>query len=272
MTVDPADLAGALPAPEGTALFLDFDGTLVDIAETPDGVVVPSGLRDLLARLTRATGGALALVSGRSVAAIEGFLPGYDGVIIGGHGAETRRDGRVVRHRFAGSAALGEISAAAESFVHGKDGLLAERKPTGIVLHYRRAPGRQSEVEAFMQRIADAHEGVELHRAKMAAELRPDDIGKDQAVAALMAKPPFAGKTAVFFGDDATDEPAMRFCVESGGTACKVGDGTSGAPHRLAFPEHVRAALGIWAQRGGHHAKRADGATDRRIEPDSDRG
>ena len=261
----PRDLAQALPDPGGAALFLDFDGTLVDIAETPDGILVPPGLPDLLAQLSRATGGALAIVSGRSVAAIEGFLPGFSGTVIGGHGAETRQDGRLTRHAFAGSAALRDITAAAEDFARGKDGVLAERKPTGVVLHYRRAPDRQAEVETFLQGLADAQDGIELHHAKMAAELRPDDIGKDRAVAALMEKRPFARKTALFIGDDATDEPAMRFCVEIGGTACKVGEGTSGAPHRLAAPEQVRAALRLWAERGAQDDAAEHGTTDRRI-------
>ena len=248
--LSPTALAEGLPAPGRAALFLDFDGTLVDIAETPDGVDIPQELPDLLDRLLRATGGALALVSGRSVGAIEGFLPGFGGVIVGGHGAETRRGSRLDRHSVADCAALGAMIAAAEGFVQGKPGLLVERKPTGVVLHYRLAPERQAEVESFASGLAQARAGVELHRAKMAAEIRPVDIGKHIAVATLMDSPPFAGRSAVFFGDDVTDEPAMRFCLEKGGAACKVGFGASGAAYRLTCPAQVRAALGIWAEGG----------------------
>lgn len=266
-------ILAALPNPAQAALFLDFDGTLVDLAQTPDGITVPPGLPDLLVRLSTVTGGALALVSGRAVQAIEGFLPGFNGTIVGGHGAEVRRAGKLWRHPFAGSAALVQMTRAVQSLAQTHPGLLAEPKPTGVVLHFRRVPEMAQEMAERMQDIRAPHKGVDLHHAKMAIELRPDDIGKARAVADLLKKAPFAGRSAVFFGDDATDEPAMRLCVETGGTACKVGEGKSGAPLRATSPDIVRAALRRWAQ-GGTQNDRPDRhrPTDHDFEQDPDRG
>ncbi|KIQ68837.1 trehalose-phosphatase [Wenxinia marina] len=229
-----------------STLLLDFDGTLVDIAETPDGVLVDAGLPDLLARLSDATGGRIALVSGRAVADVGGFLPDFDGLIIGGHGAERREDGHVRRHPAADSPALPEIVEAAEGFAAGRDGLIVERKPTGIVVHYRRRPDAAEGVLAFVAGLAELHDGFELHEAKMAAELRPEGIGKDAAIADLMSEPRFAGTIPIFFGDDATDEPALVWVAEAGGVAVKVGEGESAAPLRLADPAAVRALLDHW--------------------------
>lgn len=260
--------AGALPRPARAALFLDFDGTLVDLAPTPDGIVVPPGLPHLLEVLSDRTGGALALVSGRSVEALSGFLPGFDGPMVGGHGAQLRLDGQVTQHAFAQSDALRRITEAAQRFAAQHDGLLAEPKPTGVVLHYRGAPAREAEVLAFAGALAEATAGIELHDAKMAAELRPEDVGKDRAVAHLLGKAPFHGRVAVFCGDDATDEPAMRLAVALGGTACKIGHGDSVAPLRVARPADLLAALQLWSEGETSH----DRTPDRRIEPDPDRG
>ena len=244
--LSPDELAQRLPPVGEAALFLDFDGTLVDIAETPTGIAIPDDLSDLLAALSERLDGALALVSGRSVAMIEDFVPAYSGDIAGGHGAERRESGRLHQHAFAGSRALAEITTSVQDFASRHDGLIAEEKPTGVVLHYRRAPQLEEAALAHMHSLAAAHDGIELHRAKMAAELRPDDTGKDRAVSEMMARQPYADRRAVFFGDDATDEPAMRFCVVHGGTACKIGDGESAAPLRIGSPPELRAALSRW--------------------------
>ncbi len=246
--LDAHSVAAALPAPEQAAILLDFDGTLVDLAQTPDGIVVPDDLPDLLGALDRVTGGAIALVSGRSVAALEGFVPQYKGVILGGHGAERRDDAGLWRHPLAGSDTLAQLIAGAQRIAALDPGLLCEPKPTGVVLHYRRAPEFEAWVRGEMQALAAPFSGLDVHFAKMAVELRPDDIGKDRASVELLSKSPFAGRRAVFCGDDATDEPAMRLCVEAGGTACKVGSGASGAPLRIADPTMLRAALWQWTQ------------------------
>ena len=248
------DLVAALPPLHETAVFLDFDGTLVDLAETPDGIAVPEDLPDLLDRLTEVTGGALALVSGRSVGALEEFLPSFDGVIIGGHGAEQRIDGLLETHPLAGSESLGQLTRAVEALARQHPGTIAERKPTGVVLHYRRVPDLEARLVSRMSDLAATHPGIELHRAKMALELRPDDIGKDIAVGLLRSRQPFDCKKAILFGDDATDEVAMRYLLDHGDLACKVGTGETGAPLRAKDPTELRAALWMWTSGEGSKA------------------
>ncbi|WGW05811.1 trehalose-phosphatase [Tropicibacter oceani] len=241
-------LVTSLPPVGGAAVLLDFDGTLVDLAPTPEAITVPADLPDLLRALGDATQGALALVSGRSIAALERFVPGFDGVILGGHGAE-RRDGQGLwRHPLAGSDTLARLIAGARRLADTHPALNCEEKPTGVVLHYRRAPEQETRIRHEMTALAAPFDGLDVHFAKMAVELRPDDIGKDRATRDLLNKAPFAGRSAVFCGDDATDEPAMRLCVETGGTACKVGEGPSAAPLRVADPQTLRAALWAWTQ------------------------
>ena len=243
-------LSEPVPPLDKTALFLDFDGTLVDIAPTPDGISVPSTLSSLLRQLYDACGGAIAIVSGRAVADLEAFLPNYVGTIVGGHGAEFRRDGILRQHAITGNRALPELCAEASRYVQDKPGLIVEQKPTGLVLHYRKAPDLHRDVEQFMSQLATSIDGLELHQAKMAIELRPDDIGKDKAVSHLVQTAPFLGKKAVFFGDDATDEPAMGSVLEAGGMACKVGGGESCAPVRFQSPSDVRRFLQDWIGAG----------------------
>ncbi len=260
--------AAQLPRIERAALFLDFDGTLVDLAETPGGIHVPEQLGPLLDRLSVRLGGALALVSGRKISDIERFLPGYDGVIVGGHGAERRVDGNVIRHPLAGSAALDTMTRATHVLAEAHPGFLVEDKPTGVVLHYRQAPDLAELARLRMAEISAPFSGIDLHLAKMAVELRPDDIGKDRAVAYLLDTKPFRGRLPVMLGDDATDEPAMRLCVEGGGTALKIGEGATDAPHRLPDPAATLALLAEWAEAGGPYGR----TPDRHIKSDSDRG
>lgn len=241
-----AEQAPDLPPPDRIALFLDFDGTLVDLAETPQGVRVPADLELLLSDLTRATEGALAIVSGRSVDQILGFLPGYSGVIAGGHGAETFRNGEKRLHPLAGSPEVADAIRRAHAFAGSDNRLLVEEKPSGVVLHYRQAPDRAQAVLTEMQAIVEGSEALVVSRAKMAVEIRPVDASKDRAVARLAAEPPFAKREGWFFGDDDTDEDAMRWMLGQGGRAVKVGEGDTVAPHRVPGPGAVTALLRRW--------------------------
>ena len=228
--------------PPDAALFLDFDGCLVEIAPRPDAVVVTQALRDRLAALTRRQGGALALISGRDVADLRGHLGGFEGIIAGSHGSElSLSPGRIaLLHGAAFDVAA--LHAAAHDRAGPHPGLLVEEKPHGVALHYRDAPDLRGYVEAVMDDLARAHPQLMLQPAKMALELRPAGVGKDSAMAHLMGLPPFAGRIPVFAGDDTTDEPAMAEAQSRGGFAIKIGDGPTAAAHRLPDP----AALAAW--------------------------
>lgn len=238
------DIQALMPPLSEAALFLDFDGTLVDIAPRPDAIEIPPGLPRLLSDLRAACEGAVAVISGRRMEDISGFLPDLGPPLVGGHGAEWWLPGEEPSaHPLAGSEALARVTREARQLAARYAGLLPEEKPTGVVLHYRADPELEPIAEKAVRDWAAAHAGFEVHRAKMAVELRPDDVGKDSAVARLMGKPPFSGRKAAFFGDDATDEPAIGWAEAHGGLGVKVGPGETRARIRLSSPADVRALL-----------------------------
>lgn len=203
------------------ALFLDFDGTLVELADAPGAIAVPKGLKPLLDRLAERLDGRLAIVSGRAVDDLQGHLGGCAAAIAGSHGAELLyADGR----RIPVSAPPGLAGAREEirRFAAGSAGLLVEDKPAGIALHYRLAPERGRSVEDFIEDLA-GRSGLALQRGKMVAELRPVGADKGAALRRLMAEPPFAGARPVFVGDDLTDEHAFEAAAALGGEGVLVG-------------------------------------------------
>ena len=216
-----ADRAPPLSLLDGAALFLDFDGTLVELAETPDSIRVPGALRALLDRLSRKLEGRLAIVSGRAIADLDLYV-GTAGIsVAGSHGLELRApDGRVTQPPPV--AALEDARIEVASFAVGREGLLVEEKPASVALHYRRAPALEGEVAAFMAGLAE-RTGLAVQAGKMVAELRPPGPTKGDAVVALMAEPAFEGARPVVVGDDITDEDAFEAAVRLGGDGVLVG-------------------------------------------------
>jgi trehalose 6-phosphate phosphatase len=203
------------------ALFLDFDGTLVELAEAPGAISVPTGLGPLLDRLSARLEGRLAVVSGRALEDLQGHLGGSAAVLSGSHGAElSYSDGRSIP--VSAPPGLAEARESIRRFAAGGEGFLVEDKPAGVALHYRLAPERAEEADAFLEALAE-RSGLALQRGKMVVELRPEGSDKGGAVRRLMAEPPFAGARPVFVGDDLTDEDAFRAAVALGGEGVLVG-------------------------------------------------
>jgi trehalose 6-phosphate phosphatase len=203
------------------ALFLDFDGTLVELADAPGAIAVPRRLRPLLDRLAEKLEGRLAIVSGRAIADLDSHLEGCAAVLSGSHGAELLYpDGR--RIPVAAPPGLGAAREAVHRFAAGSAGLLVEEKPAGVALHYRLAPEREAAVAAFIEDLA-GRSGLALQRGKMVAELRPAAADKGAALRRLMAEPPFAGTRPVFVGDDLTDEHGFDAAAALGGAGVLVG-------------------------------------------------
>jgi trehalose 6-phosphate phosphatase len=229
------------------AFFLDIDGTLLDIAPTPKAVHTAKADCKLVAALYDKAGGALALVSGRSLAMIDELFSPLRFPAAGQHGVE-RRDARGRVHRPSFSADV--LSRAAEtlrSFAERHAGLVFENKGYSMALHYRLAPHLAGAAHAVVREAARAvGEGVEVQRGKMVAELKPAGHDKGRAIEAFMREKPFAGRLPVFLGDDLTDEHGFRVVERLGGHAIKVGPGPSAARWRVAGPAAARAWLNEW--------------------------
>lgn len=236
------------PVAAESALFLDFDGVLVALADTPDSIDVPRDLAPLLNDLSAAFGGAVAVVSGRAAGTIERFLPDYGGDIIGSHGAERRLGGEAESHPLAGSEDVRKIQGVVRSFAALDPGFLVEDKPCGVVLHFRRNPDLHDEAHRFMESLGSHFPEFRIQPAKMAVEMKPGDVGKVASVRWLLERAPYQGRKPIYFGDDLTDEPAMEHCIAAGGTAVKVGEGETHAAYRLDSDADVRAVLAQWAR------------------------
>ncbi|UEM19860.1 trehalose-phosphatase [Skermanella mucosa] len=214
-----------LPAPSPDwALFLDFDGTLVDIAAQPDGVQVAPGLPELLTRLHGALGGAVALVSGRGLDDIDRLLGRLPLAAAGQHGLERRdAEGRRVTASI-DRTALAEITKGLEEFVAAHPGTRLEPKGMTVALHFRNAPEAEADARAatvaLMERFGD---GFHVQEGKMVLEVKPKGSTKGTVVEQLLAEPPFAGRTPVFVGDDVTDEDGFRVANAHGGLSIQIG-------------------------------------------------
>jgi trehalose 6-phosphate phosphatase len=231
------------PAPQPDwAYFLDVDGTLIDIADTPDAVHVDAALLDLIARLHRASGGAVALVSGRALADLQRRLGKLRLPLAGQHGLE-RRDaaGKLHLHR-APRASKRAIKAALAPVLARHPGLLLEDKGLALALHYRLAPHLAAYAQRLMARLA-ADSGLQLQHGKRVAELKPAGVDKGTAVTAYLAEAPFEGRRPVFIGDDLNDEHAFAEVNRRGGVSIKVGRGASCARCRLRDVAAVRTWL-----------------------------
>jgi len=238
------------------ALFLDFDGTLVDLAPQPDAVSVHPDLPDLLSRLRAGLDGALAIVSGRPVEEIDRQLAPLVLCVAGVHGVERRGvDGTLRR------IALGELDEAAvliDALCRRHPALRAEHKVGAVALHYRQAPELEEECLAVMtDALARCSEMALLH-GKMVLELKPARAAKGVAVSDFLEEPPFRSRRPWYFGDDVTDESAFEVVQSLGGVAVKVGEGRSLATHRLPDPDAARhwlsraaAALASYASSRG---------------------
>jgi len=228
------------PARAAWAYFLDVDGTLIDIAATPEAAHMDAALLMLIERLHAATGGAVALISGRSIADLVERLGPLRLPIAGQHGLE-RQDAegrRTIRSpRFAAAAAAKEALA---PVLARHPGLRLEDKGLTLALHYRQAPHLGAYVRRLMHRLAGP--GLEVQLGKCVAELKPAGIDKGSALAGYLEEPPFRGRLPVFIGDDRNDEHGFAEINRRGGISVKVGPGASCARYRL----HGVAAVRQW--------------------------
>ncbi|RST54523.1 trehalose-phosphatase [Variovorax sp. MHTC-1] len=219
------------------ALFLDFDGTLVAIAETPEAIDVPSALVPLLSDLSDLLDGALAVVSGRQIDVLDRFLAPLRLPAAGEHGVQRRdAEGRMQEQR---APDLKLVLDTANELARVYEGLLVERKHAAIALHYRLAPQLEAVCRDALLRVIDGQPQLELLHGKFVFEVKPAGVNKGIAIDAFLREAPFAGRMPVFAGDDTTDESGFAIVQPRGGVAIKVGSGPSLALHRLDSPRAV---------------------------------
>ncbi|MGB3165993.1 MAG: trehalose-phosphatase [Alteraurantiacibacter sp.] len=233
----------ALLAEGPMALFLDFDGTLVEIAETPDTIVVPGDLVARICALEKRLGGRLAVVSGRALDDLEKHTGALPVACAGSHGSDRRA---------ASGGTVGEppVSLAHEArqeiadFAERK-GFSLEEKTHGAALHYRADPSLEQAGLAFAEELAEKFD-LKVKRGKRVIELVADGSDKASAVRAFMDSKPFLSARPVFIGDDVTDEDGMRAAADLGGFGIAVGERESdNARYALASPAAVHHWLDL---------------------------
>lgn len=229
-----------LPQPGARwALFLDLDGTLVDLAPRPEQVELGPGTLALLREIERRLGGALAIVSGRPLAQIDAVLAPWTPAAAGEHGAFCRLpSGAVVTPDPPAVPAAWRIQA--EAWAAAFPGVLVEQKSSAIAVHFRLAPASGPTLRARMASLVAARsDAFVLSPAHMAWEIRPRGVHKGLAVERLMREEPMRGRLPIFVGDDVTDEDGMRAAEAMGGHGVHV--------HRC-FPEGA-AGVRAWLSR-----------------------
>jgi len=219
----------ALPPPPGVrvnaiALFLDVDGTLLEIEREPGAVHVSERLCEILADLKEAVGGALALVSGRSLQQLDRLFSPLRLSAAGLHGLERRNLRSEVVRAKPPPTLLEAARARLSAFADQHEGVLLEDKGLTLALHYRNAPEQQAAAARVAREAAAAsHGALGLLEGKMVYELKPPGCDKGQAIAAFMREAPFAGRQPVFAGDDVTDEAGFAIVNQLGGLSIRIG-------------------------------------------------
>lgn len=248
-------LPGAEPVPTPSwAYFLDFDGTLVRIAESPAEVEIDGGMRQMIASLHQASGGAVALITGRGIADVDRLFPGLRLAVAGQHGVERRNAaGETSRHPFP-SGRLDAVRHRLGEVVTRHPGLALEDKGLSLALHYRKAPQLASYSHRLVRSLVTGlGKSYCVQSGKRVVEIRPTGKDKGAAIQEFMMERPFRGRTPLFLGDDVTDEFGFAMVNRLHGHSVKVGPGPTKAHWRLRDVAAVRN----WLQHGSPAPERA---------------
>lgn len=235
--------------PANAAVFLDIDGTLVAHASRPGDVRIDDALRALLERVRDAAGGALAIISGRSLADIDALFAPARFAAAGQHGAERRSAGGALRFHAPLASRLEGQAGRLRELVRAHPALLLEEKGASLALHFRREPSLAALAESEVRRCVVAlGDDFELLAGKFVFEVKPSGKDKGTAIDEFMAEAPFAERRPVFVGDDLTDELGFERVNRIGGDSVKVGPGPTRARWRLEDAAAVRRWLAQLAE------------------------
>ena len=258
-------LRAVLASPREWALFLDIDGTLLQMAPTPDAVAVPPELPKLLAALAAGLEGALAIVTGRRVTEADRLLAPVKLIASGVHGTELRNDpdGPI---KMLAKPVPPEVIEMMTSVSQIADGILVEQKGSGAAVHYRNAPLAQRAIELEVARIIGRSSyDLVLRRGRKVLEAVPRGFSKGQALMDLMSRPPFKGRRPLMIGDDVGDEAALKAADALSGMGLKVaGEHFARREADFAGVKEVRTWLGDLSER--LQRERANGTAPARVE------
>jgi trehalose 6-phosphate phosphatase len=236
-----------VPCVEECAFFVDAEGAFLEHLSPQRLCRVDQGLRDALRALALRTGGATALVSGRSIATLDAnFAPLYLPTA-GLHGFERRTAGcRYARRALPSGLALGRARRWLAQIAHGDSRLELEDRRFALALHYRQAPDLEELIVHMVQAIADAMGGgFEVQRGQFVVEIHPGRVSKAHAVSEFMRELPFIGKRPIFVGHDLSNESAFKWVNEAGGLSVGVNvSPSSSARKRLSSIDEARSWLG----------------------------
>ncbi len=223
------------------ALFLDFDGTIVDIAPTPESISVPENLPSLLVALYEALGEAVAIITGRSIKQIDDLLDCAIPAIAGLHGLERRTTtGHIVRPDLPLDD-LQRVRRRLQEFATEHEGVIVEDKKYAVALHYRHAPSLADACRDVMNAaLKDNMDGWQAIEGKFIFDMRPRDSSKGAAIKEFMCEAPFRGRMPIFCGDDIADEDGFAVVNALGGLGILVGNRShTQAAVRVDTVEHL---------------------------------
>jgi trehalose 6-phosphate phosphatase len=227
---------------ERHAIFLDLDGTLAELVAHPDSVQVDRSTLRLLETLSEKVGGALAVVSGREIAVVDRLLRPLVLPVAGVHGLE-RRDARGVIHS-RDTADISSIDFDLEKAIGHEPGVVIERKPGAIAVHYRRRPELDRRCRDVVHGVVEKRPDLHLLQGKMVYEIMPRGSDKGGAIQAFLSESPFLGRRPIFAGDDVTDEAGFSVVNAQHGISIKIGAGESVARFRAHDVRQFRDWLG----------------------------
>ncbi|MGD9536086.1 MAG: trehalose-phosphatase [Alphaproteobacteria bacterium] len=229
------------------ALFLDIDGTILHLAETPDGVERSERVCRVLEAVLHCLRGAVALISGRRIDDLDRLFAPHTLPAAGLHGLE-RRDARGIVYAQAASETLDRLRLPLAHAARVNEGVILEDKGGALAVHYRRSPERAGEIRSLVDDLVRPFAG-ELHviHGKLVSEIKPRHADKGTAIREFMGEAPFVGHVPVFIGDDATDEDGFACVNALDGHAIRVGSGADTiARYSLAGVEEVVDWLEAW--------------------------
>jgi trehalose 6-phosphate phosphatase len=235
----------ALPPPSlEWCLFLDVDGTLIELTDSPGHTFADPELKALLSQVAERLGGALALVSGRSIHSLDAMFDPLRPPVAGLHGVERRKASGAMHGASFTDAQLNPVRVAVTALVEAHPGTLFEDKGRTIAVHYRAAPQCESAFrQALLAMVKPLGSNYHIQEGNMVLEIKPRGFSKAGAIKAFMKEPPFSGRRPVFVGDDLTDQDGFRVVEDQGGLSIAVGERVHGQ-YRL----ENAAAVRLWLQ------------------------